>query len=76
METHYISANWHQLKGMVREKFGKLTDDDLLEIGGKVEILVGKLQERYNLSLKEAEKLVIGLKIDAEGMKLETSIEN
>ena len=61
---------------MVRESFGKLTDDDLLEIGGKVEILVGKLQERYNLSLKEAEKLVIGLKIDAEGMKLETSIEN
>ena len=76
METHYISANWHQLKGMVRENFGKLTDDDLLEIGGKVEILVGKIQERYNLSLKEAEKLVIGLKIDAEGMKLETSIEN
>ena len=74
MDTNYLSAHWHQVKGAVREKFGKLTDDDLLEIGGKVELLVGKLQERYDLSLEEAEAAVTGLKIDAEGMKLETNL--
>ncbi|MDD5394148.1 MAG: CsbD family protein [Thiothrix sp.] len=74
MDTNYISANWHQLKGTLREQFGKLTDDDLLEIGGRVELLVGKLQERYDLSLEEAENAVTGLKLDADGMKLETSI--
>ncbi|UJS22969.1 CsbD family protein [Thiothrix winogradskyi] len=74
MDTNYLSAHWHQMKGSVREQFGKLTDDDLLEIGGKVELLVGKLQERYDLSLAEAEAAVTGLKIDAEGMKLETNL--
>jgi uncharacterized protein YjbJ (UPF0337 family) len=74
MDTNYLSANWHQVKGKVREQFGKLTDDDLLEIGGKIEVLVGKLQERYDLSLEEAEAAVTGLKIDAEGMKLETNL--
>ena len=74
MNTNYVSANWHQVKGKVREKFGKLTDDDLLEIGRKVEVLVGKLQERYDFSLEEAEAAITGLKIDAEGMKLETNL--
>lgn len=74
MDMNYMSAHWHQVKGSVREHFGKLTDDDLLEIGGRVELLVGKLQERYDLSLEEAEKLITGLKFDEDGMKLETSI--
>ena len=42
MNTNYMSANWHQVKGKVREKFGILTDDDLGKIGGRVELLVGK----------------------------------
>ena len=42
MDTNYLSANWHQVKGKVREQFGKLTDDDLLEIGGQIEVLVDK----------------------------------
>lgn len=67
-----VEANWHQLKGKVREKFGKLTDDDLLEISGKVENLTGKLQERYNVSLEEAEKMVNNLEIDQLGIKLDT----
>lgn len=75
MNTHYFEANWHQLKGKVREKFGKLTDDDLLEVSGKVETLVGKLQERYDISLEEAEERVTGLHIDADGMELETDIQ-
>ncbi len=73
--TNYLEANWHQVKGKVREQFGKLTDDDLLEVAGKVETLVGKLQERYDISLEEAEKMVTGLHLDADGLELETTIQ-
>ncbi len=70
--SNYIEAHWHQLKGKLREQFGKLTDDDMLEVAGKVENLVGKLQERYDISTEEAEKMVTGLHIDPDGMELET----
>ena len=73
MDSNMVEANWHQLRGNLRERFGKLTNDDLLEIGGKVEVLVGKLQERYDISLAEAEKMVTGLEIDQEGLKLQVN---
>jgi uncharacterized protein YjbJ (UPF0337 family) len=40
----------------VKEKWGKLTDDDLEVIAGKKEQLVGRLQERYGYSKEQAEK--------------------
>ena len=73
MDSNMVEANWHQLRGNLRERFGKLTEDDLLEIGGKVEVLVVKLQERYDISLEEAEKMVTGLEIDQEGLKLQVN---
>jgi len=42
----------------VREKWGKLTDDDLTVINGKQEQLVGRIQERYGIAKDEAEKQV------------------
>jgi uncharacterized protein YjbJ (UPF0337 family) len=53
-----MEGNWKQLKGKVRAKWGKLTDDDLELIGGKKDMLVGKLQERYGHKKDEAEKHV------------------
>ncbi|EIJ36447.1 CsbD family protein [Thiothrix nivea] len=73
--SNYIEANWHQVKGKVREKFGKLTDDDMLEVAGRIETLVGKLQERYDISTEEAEQMVTGLHLDADGMELETALQ-
>lgn len=49
---------WTQTKGEVREQWGKLTDDDLAEIDGRREILIGKLQTRYAISHEEAERRV------------------
>jgi uncharacterized protein YjbJ (UPF0337 family) len=51
-----FEGNWEQFKGKVREKWGKLTDDDLDVIDGRREQLVGKLQERYGIVRDEAEK--------------------
>lgn len=53
-----IEGKWKQFEGSVREEFGKLTDDDMAEIAGKKDRLVGKLQERYGYVKTEAEKAV------------------
>ena len=43
-------GSWKQVKGQVKEKWGKLTDDDLTTINGKRDQLEGKIQERYGLA--------------------------
>jgi uncharacterized protein YjbJ (UPF0337 family) len=44
------------LKGKIKQQWGKLTDDEIEEMEGHAEILVGKLQERYGLARDEAER--------------------
>jgi len=46
---------WHELKGQVRQKWGKLTDDDFARLSGKTEELVGVLQQRYGYGRAQAE---------------------
>jgi uncharacterized protein YjbJ (UPF0337 family) len=55
MNWDQIEGNWKQFKGKVREKWGKLTDDDIQVIGGKKDKLIGKLQEKYGIAQEEAE---------------------
>lgn len=56
MNWNQVEGQWNQLKGEVKAKWGKLTDDDLTTIGGKKDQLVGKLQQHYGLMKDEAEK--------------------
>jgi uncharacterized protein YjbJ (UPF0337 family) len=56
MNWDQVEGQWKQMKGSVREKFGKLTDDDLQVIGGKKDQFLGKLQERYGISREQAQK--------------------
>jgi uncharacterized protein YjbJ (UPF0337 family) len=56
MNWDRIEGSWEQLKGKVREKWGKLTDSDLQTIGGKKDKLVGKLRERYGHGKDVAER--------------------
>lgn len=51
-----VEGKWKQFKGTAREKWGKLTDDDLNVIAGKRDQFVGKLQERYGISREQAQK--------------------
>ena len=55
-----IKGSWTQTKGAVKEQWGKLSDDDLMEIQGRREQLVGKIQTRYGISHEEAEAQVSG----------------
>jgi uncharacterized protein YjbJ (UPF0337 family) len=58
MNWDQIEARWNELKGDVRSKWAKLTDDDVELIGGKKDTLVGKLQERYGYLKDDAERAV------------------
>jgi len=56
MNWDQVAGNWKQLRGGIREQWGKLTDDDLDVIAGQRDQLVGKLQERYGWAREEAER--------------------
>ncbi len=58
MNWDRIEGNWKQVKGKVKEQWGRLTDDDLDVIAGKRDQLVGMIQEQYGISREEAEKQV------------------
>ncbi len=58
MNKDILEGKWEQLKGAVREKWGDLTDDDLMQIDGSREKLLGKIQEAYGRSRDAAEREV------------------
>jgi uncharacterized protein YjbJ (UPF0337 family) len=56
MNQDVLKGKWMQLKGEVRTQWGKLTNDDLDQIEGNTEKLVGKLQERYGYARERAQE--------------------
>ena len=56
MNEDTFKGQWMQLKGKVREQWGKLTDDDVDQIQGRSEQLIGKLQNRYGIARDEAQR--------------------
>jgi uncharacterized protein YjbJ (UPF0337 family) len=58
MNADQLQGNWKQIKGSVKERWGKLTDDDIEVINGKHEQLVGKIQERYGTARDAAKRQV------------------
>ena len=56
MNWDQVEGKWKRYKGQVKEKWGKLTDDDLDVIDGKRQQIVGKIQERYGITREAAEE--------------------
>ena len=56
MNQDIIQGKWTQIKGSIKAKWAKLTDDDLSRAEGNHQYLVGKLQERYGYEKDKAEK--------------------
>lgn len=56
MNWDQVEGKWKQYKGQAKERWGKLTDDDLDVIDGKRQQIVGKIQERYGISREAAEQ--------------------
>jgi uncharacterized protein YjbJ (UPF0337 family) len=58
MNKDIAAGTFKQLKGKIKQQWGKLTDDEIDQVEGNTEILAGKLQERYGWERDEAERQV------------------
>ncbi|MES2939824.1 MAG: CsbD family protein [Pseudomonadota bacterium] len=58
MNQDRIQGRWKEIKGKVRERWGRLTDDDLDVIAGRRDQLLGRIQQRHGLARDEAERQV------------------
>ena len=56
MNTDTFAGQWKQLKGEVKTRWGKLTDDDLAQAEGNYDKLLGAIQERYGYARDRAER--------------------
>lgn len=56
MNWEQVKGNATQVGGRIKQKWAKLTDDDLMLLEGKKDVFIGKLQERSGLAKEEAEK--------------------
>ena len=56
MDWNRVEGNWKQVKGAVKQQWGRLTDDDLTQINGSQEKLEGIIQERYEIAKDETRK--------------------
>ena len=61
MTWEEIAGNWTYFKGRIKEKWGKLTHDDLEVIDGEVDQLIGSLQVRYGWTKEQAERELANL---------------
>ena len=46
MNSDKVKGKWKQLKGEIKRKWGQVTDDDLLQAEGNMDVLIGTIQER------------------------------
>jgi uncharacterized protein YjbJ (UPF0337 family) len=58
MNKDIMEGKWKQVKGDLKAKWGKLTDDEIDQAEGNSEKLVGILQEKYGIEKEEAKKEV------------------
>lgn len=58
MNWDQVSGQWKQYKGKAKEKWGKLTDDEIDVVQGHRDQLVGKIQQKYGIGKEEAERQV------------------
>src|SRR5262249_46495078 len=58
VNTDVLEGKWKQMRGQMKEWWGKLSDDDLDVIAGKREKLIGTLQEKYGWARRDAENEV------------------
>ena len=58
MNNDRLRGQWKQIKGKLKERWGKLTDDDLDVIAGRRDQLLGRIQERHGIAKQEADRQV------------------
>src|SRR3954464_7920039 len=56
-----VTGNWHQLKGKVKQHWGQLTDDELSEVEGNMDQLVGLVQQKTGEARQNIERVLSDL---------------
>jgi uncharacterized protein YjbJ (UPF0337 family) len=56
MNLDILQGKWHVLRGRIRSRWGRLTNDDLDRLEGSLDQLSGLVQQRYGLQREQAEK--------------------
>lgn len=67
MDNNILKGNWNIVKGKIKEQWGNLTDDELAEIDGKKDQLLGKLQKKYGYTKEEAQRKIDQFEKDHTG---------
>ena len=58
MNWTMVEGKWQQMKGEVRQRWAKLTDEEVEALGARKDQLVGKLVERYGILKEDAERQI------------------
>ena len=58
MNNDQFAGKWKQMKGKAKVRWGKLTNDDLDMVEGKIDQLIGRVQEREGIAREEAKRQV------------------
>lgn len=69
MNKEQFEGEWKELKGKVKEKWGKFTDDDITQLNGKYDQFLGKLQQRYGYNKEKAEEEIRNWKSEKVKMR-------
>lgn len=56
MNWETVQGDWTRFRGKIKERWGRLTDDDLDVVQGRREQMVGLLQKRYGIAKEDAER--------------------
>ena len=56
MNREILGGKWDEIKGKIKQQWGKLTDDDMTAIEGNNEEIYGRLRQRYGYSREEIER--------------------
>jgi uncharacterized protein YjbJ (UPF0337 family) len=62
MNKDELQGRWTQMKGKIKERWGRLTDDELDRVEGQWDQLVGLIQRQYGLAREEADRQVQDLR--------------
>jgi uncharacterized protein YjbJ (UPF0337 family) len=61
MNSTLIKGNWNELKGKLKQKYGNLTDDDLMFSEGREDEMLGRIQKKLGKSEDEVRRLLADL---------------
>ncbi len=64
MNQNQFAGKWKQLRGQIKVKWGQITDNELDQISGNFDMLIGKIQERYGGAREGIEREIEALTKD------------